>query len=468
MLNMRMFVRALPTIGLCLLLCGIGECIIEPPGPEDAGPGNNTYICDTETGLYVDDGSIWFGGLDNGNGGWIYAPSCSERSEEAPVVFFFTAWSVDTRAIYDGFFRHLAGKGYIVIAPKYNLPPENDTIVGQLRFYEALLAGRNRAIRSAYQGFLSYMSDILPTNDVPAPMFEEDELVYGVVGHSMGGSYAAAFSNPTILNSVIDDENSNLSPKVVVTMDAGSDLLCRCPGASEMAWCFPTGPLAWLWHLLGLGGGYFDPDWSPDPLYCPYGEYQTVEDGQHCMATEGAHLWGDLSAIDYNPLWIQMVGERDIDACESAEMNLFCSTTQITDKQYLRVRADDHGRPSTNDLKAHHFDPAGADLVLHWTGKVDGHDYYGYWKIVTAAMNCAIHGQDCNYARGGTNEQLSMGNWSDGEPVKRMQWNPNVRDNDGICYPLEDACDMVNYIDPVIQESAWNWRGSNIPADCGD
>ena len=83
-------------------------------------------------------------------------------------------------------------------------------------------------------------------------------------------------------------------------------------------------------------------------------------------------------------------------------------------------------------------------------------------------MNCAFHGQDCNYARGGTDEQVSMGNWSDGEPVKRMQWNPNVRDNAGICYPLEDACDMVNNIDPVTKESAWNWRGVNIPADCGD
>jgi hypothetical protein len=39
-----------------------------------------------------------------------------------------------------------------------------------------------------------------------------------------------------------------------------------------------------------------------------------------------------------------------------------------------------------------------------------------------------------------------MGNWSDGEPVKRMQWNPRVRDNDGTCYRLEDACDMVNDI----------------------
>ena len=146
--------------------------------------------------------------------------------------------------------------------------------------------------------------------------------------------------------------------------------------------------------------------------------------------------------------------------------------TKINDKHYIRVRSDRHGRPSKNDLIADHMDPAEADppfFLPLWRGKKDAHDYWAYWKIVTAAMNCAIDNQDCDYARGPTQELVSMGKWSDGTPVEPMQYNPPVWDNDGQCYPLEDpnnpensACYLVNKIDPNTEESAWKWRGRKV------
>jgi hypothetical protein len=100
---------------------------------------------------------------------------------------------------------------------------------------------------------------------------------------------------------------------------------------------------------------------------------------------------------------------------------------------------------------------------------VDAHDYYAYWKIVTAAMNCAIYGQDCDYAGGGTEEQLGMGNWigGDGREVKRMQYNPDVWDQNYRCFDLEDACNMVNTIDEDAGtgQSCWNWREWDGPLE---
>jgi hypothetical protein len=440
---------------------------IEPPGQDGSGPGDNAYTCDTETGLYIERNDMWTAYMGEELGGYIYAPSCSQRPEEAPVLFFFHAFIAEDQAHYEGFFRHLAGKNYIVIAPNYNTPGTSGSL--SLAFNEAPIRNRDRGIAGAKAGYQYYMEHILDSTHVPAPMVDRGELLYGVAGHSFGGAICASFANARIRGSVLGDQEFKWNPKAVVMMNsAGVDLFPRCPGAFETAWCCPTCPLGHLMILFGLDNGYWHSDWKPDPNMCAYGEYVESEDGQHCMGTDGTFFWGDLSDIDYNPLWVVMGGEHDTDGGETAELQLYCKTTRISDKQYLRVRSDDHGEPFTNDLRSKHWDPAGADLLApFWMGKVDGHDYWAYWKIVTAAMSCAIYGQDCNYARGGTEEQLSMGYWSDGQPVTPMQWNPRVRDAAGTCHDLGDhnthraACYRV-------KNGTWDWRGNKRRANCDE
>ena len=440
---------------------------IEPPGQDGAGPGDNAYTCDTETGLFIERKDMWTAYMGEELGGYIYAPSCSLRPEKAPVVFFFHAFIAEERDHYEGFFKHLAGKNYIVIAPNYNTPGTSGRLSGA--YNEILLRTRDRGIVGANAGYQYYVEHILDSTNVPAPMVEQGELLYGVAGHSFGGATSAAFANPTIRSSVLGDQGFPWNPKTVVMMNsAGVDLFPRCPGAFETAWCCPTCPLGHLMILFGLDNGYWRSNWLPDPAMCPYGEYVESEDGQHCMGTDGTFFWGDLSDVDYNPLWIVMGSEDDTDGGETGELQLYCRTTRISDKQYLRVRSDDHGKPFTNDLMSKHLDPAGADLLAPiWMGEVDGHDYWAYWKIVTAALNCTSHGQDCNYARGGTREQLRMGTWSDGQAVKPMQWNPRVRDNTGTCHELGDhsidgtACYRV-------QSGTWDWRGNKRQANCDE
>jgi len=377
--------------------------------------------------------------------------------------------AADLQTLYDKFHRHLAAKGYIVIAPHYHRPPLMGNVLGA--FYQVPTDWVKAGIKGAQAGYEYYKNRLPGLIDpgeyaygIPAPDDQgEGGLVYGVAGHSIGGVIGTALANPTIRNSVPGAEDFDWNPKAVVLMSSGQsgDLSLRCPGWVAQVYC-TKGPLAFFAHtVLQVDNHYWDPDWRYDPDRCAFGEYVG---GQHCMVTDGLFMSGDLSEITYNPLWIVMVGEADWEIGETPALQAYCKATNITDKHYLRALSDSRGQPP---LKAKHSGAMGDDLFPPiWTDQVDAHDYYGYWKIVTAAMNCAIHDQDCDYARGGTDEQLSMGNWSDGEPVKRMQGNPEVRDNDGICYPLEDACEMVNDIDPVTQESAWNWRGPGIPADC--
>lgn len=496
MINKRLFFRALPAIGLCILLCGIDDCLIKPPGPEGAGPGDRTYTCNPniEGHVFIERFDSWTVYEGKELGGYIYAPSCAERPDYAPVIFFFHAFVADSPTHYGEFFKHLAGKDYIVIAPNYHTPDRGQDLASRLGFNEILLEIRNRGIKGASAGLDYYMNDLQvnPTQyqyGIPDPVFDPDGLVYGVAGHSMGGAITAAFSNPRIRDEVLGVGAFNENPKAVVMINAaGLDLFARCPGAFESAWCCPECALFQIMGRLGwVDNGYsvynqHPNDWHPDPDRCFYrdpdgegnGVYWPAEDLQECLATDGAVFWGDLSDITYEPLWIVMGSENDSSGGESGPLQLYCNATEISDKQYIRVLTDRHGQPFTNHLIAEHFDAAGADLLAPvWTGKVDAHDYWGYWKIVTAAMNCAVDNQDCNYATGGTEEQLSMGYWTDGQPVNPMQWNPRVSDFVGECHDLGDhntpgtACYKIYNRDPNDHyRRDWNWRHPSVRANC--
>lgn len=53
--------------------------------------------------------------------------------------------------------------------------------------------------------------------------------------------------------------------------------------------------------------------------------------------------------------------------------------------------------------------------------KLDVIDYRCYWKLGDALLSCAFDGTYCEYALGGTEWQTSLGEWSDGTPVKPLK-----------------------------------------------
>jgi hypothetical protein len=535
-----------------------------PPGQPTFGPGGSDYTCNPETEVFVwppidpidpipegeyhypVNSHLWWldkypedldcNPHDPGTcplEGFIYAPACLE---EAPVVFFYHMYLGDLRKHYHKFRKHLAAKGYIVIAPRYHRPPVLG--VPDKMFDQVVGDGVKAAVKGAQAGLEYYETYIRDLYDVPAPLYEQPDpdkppkLVYGIAGHSMGTTHAAALANPQeppniprpppTRKVVIDDVRwDDWNPKAVVLMAGGQvgDLSARCPGWQDQAICmrdtFAHYVACEIFDLLNDPDNSYvfceDFDFAAHPELCPYGKYEPlvgegcdgdpenpncVWDNQHCATTDGRHHSGDLSAIDYNPLWIVMSGEDDWEGVETPHLQGYCRATQIEDKHYLRVLSDNTGRPA---LIAEHTGPAGDDMMIEsdyeflplWTDQVDAHDWYAYWKIVTAAMDCATKGDNCEYARGGGADQIYMGEWSDGTPVNEMQYNPRVRDNGGCwkppcnsddpdydlnnpdfdprCYDLEDACSLVNqivYEDGDTKISAWKWRHKSIPDNC--
>jgi hypothetical protein len=60
----------------------------------------------------------------------------------------------------------------------------------------------------------------------------------------------------------------------------------------------------------------------------------------------------------------------------------------------------------------------GIALPLTRTNAVD---FYCYWKLSEALLNCAFENQNCETAFGNTSDQRFMGVWGDGRPVRELQ-----------------------------------------------
>ena len=81
-------------------------------------------------------------------------------------------------------------------------------------------------------------------------------------------------------------------------------------------------------------------------------------------------------------------------------------------KQIFEIRSDNWGNPP---LFAGHVaflaDPSSPSSI-------SAMDYFGYWKIITANLNCVFFKKDCKIARGETPDSFYMGRWSDGRAIK--------------------------------------------------
>ncbi|MCB9053260.1 MAG: alpha/beta hydrolase fold domain-containing protein [Lewinellaceae bacterium] len=53
--------------------------------------------------------------------------------------------------------------------------------------------------------------------------------------------------------------------------------------------------------------------------------------------------------------------------------------------------------------------------------KLNATDYYGYWKLLDALMDCVRSGENCEVAFGNTAPQRFMGRWSDGKLVRELE-----------------------------------------------
>jgi hypothetical protein len=134
--------------------------------------------------------------------------------------------------------------------------------------------------------------------------------------------------------------------------------------------------------------------------------------------------------------------------------------TPTSHKNLITHHSDNHGSPAIGST---HFEPCSRDdaydtgesnlftTVCGFGTKTDAVDYFCYWKLFDALMDCAFYGQNCSVAFGDTPEQHGMGEWSDNQPLVPLTVEPsagtgiNVHEsNNGFSiYPNPSSGDIV-------------------------
>ncbi len=105
---------------------------------------------------------------------------------------------------------------------------------------------------------------------------------------------------------------------------------------------------------------------------------------------------------------------------DPAEVLLWDSSAHVPGmwRNRLVVAGDAHGQPAL--VADFHLPETGGP-----SGWPDAIDWYGPWKWLDGLLACALGGLDCATAFGGTPRQLSLGTWSDGQPVRPARLAPN-------------------------------------------
>jgi pimeloyl-ACP methyl ester carboxylesterase len=150
-----------------------------------------------------------------------------------------------------------------------------------------------------------------------------------------------------------------------------------------------------------------------------------------------ALLLPDYSGFPADVKYLIAIGTDDAIVDSTTGKLLFYQTTAVptSHKNLVRQFADSHGSPG---ITATHFEPGSAStnsiyddgesnivtLVSNPTPP-DAVDFYCYWKLWDALVDCALNNQNCDVAFGNTPQQKFMGNWSDGTPVTPLYIIPS-------------------------------------------
>lgn len=113
---------------------------------------------------------------------------------------------------------------------------------------------------------------------------------------------------------------------------------------------------------------------------------------------------------------------------------IFETACNTPHRNLLRQHPDGHGEPpiSAGHNECYALDSA-FDAGIHnlsyfrslRVARNDALDYYGYWKLLDALLQCTRSGEYCDTAFGNTPAQRSLGAWSDGQPVRELEvWEP--------------------------------------------
>lgn len=109
---------------------------------------------------------------------------------------------------------------------------------------------------------------------------------------------------------------------------------------------------------------------------------------------------------------------------------IFETATNTPKRNLIRLIPDDHGEPAitSGHNESYAFDPAfdgGINNVstkrAYHTAVTNATDYYVFWKLLDAIVDCSLENNNCHIALGSTPEQKNMGSWSDGQAITLVE-----------------------------------------------
>jgi predicted esterase len=150
-----------------------------------------------------------------------------------------------------------------------------------------------------------------------------------------------------------------------------------------------------------------------------------------CMPGTSIYTLGRInsySAMDSSINVLSIIGENDIVVGDTFGLEIFNTTTNIptSHKNLVELKKDNYGSPNMaaghNVCLASNISYDGGTIGSVITGayveaRTNAVDFYCFWKLADALIDCSINGTNCDYAFGDTPNQKSMGSWSDGSPV---------------------------------------------------
>ncbi|MCB0643768.1 MAG: alpha/beta fold hydrolase [Phaeodactylibacter sp.] len=131
-----------------------------------------------------------------------------------------------------------------------------------------------------------------------------------------------------------------------------------------------------------------------------------------------------------NLLLLGVVSQDDEVTADEFAIKVFNEAVHVEKRRLLRQYADHHGTPG---LTAGHNLTYSVDLDLdagfrNYTSRralristLDPMDYNGYWKWFDALLDCSRSGEHCDWVYGDHPEVTSLGNWTDGTPIRPME-----------------------------------------------
>ena len=135
----------------------------------------------------------------------------------------------------------------------------------------------------------------------------------------------------------------------------------------------------------------------------------------------------DYAAMPEDVKLLVMVNENDYIVGDEMGVKIFETAVNTTHRNLIRQLRDEANGISAGHNESYCIDETFDSEHLNYTAKkalritqTNAVDYYGYWKLFDALIDCSRHGENCNYAFGNTVQQRSLGVLA-GEAIKELE-----------------------------------------------